>query len=59
MARDLQQSAMARRKVRTTRYDSAALLETPRDIAAYLGAAMEMAIRASSPPSTILRAPKA
>ncbi len=32
---------MARRKVRTTRYDSAALLKTPRDIVAYLEAAME------------------
>jgi len=32
---------MSRRKVRTTRYDSAALLKTPRDIAAYLEAAME------------------
>jgi probable addiction module antidote protein len=32
---------MARRKVRTIRYDSAALLKTPRDIAAYLEAAME------------------
>lgn len=32
---------MACRKVKTTRYDSAALLKTPRDIAAYLEAAME------------------
>ncbi|MDP2334027.1 MAG: hypothetical protein Q8M19_25415 [Reyranella sp.] len=32
---------MARRKVRTTRYDSAALLKTPRDIVTYLEAAME------------------
>jgi|SRR5258708_18993787 len=32
---------MARRKVRITRYDNAALLKTPRDIAAYLEAAME------------------
>ena len=32
---------MARKKVRTTRYDCAALLKTPRDIAAYLEAAME------------------
>jgi probable addiction module antidote protein len=32
---------MVRKKVRTTRYDSAALLKTPKDIAAYLEAAME------------------
>lgn len=32
---------MARKKVQTTRYDSAALLKTPKDIAAYLEAAME------------------
>lgn len=32
---------MARKKVQTTRYDSAALLRTPKDIAAYLEAAME------------------
>lgn len=32
---------MPRRKVPTTPYDSAALLETPQDIAAYLEAAME------------------
>ena len=32
---------MARRKVRTTRYDNAALLKDPRDVAAYLGAALE------------------
>ena len=32
---------MARKKVQTTRYDSAALLKTSRDIAAYLEAAME------------------
>lgn len=32
---------MARKKVQTTRYDSAALLKTPGDIAAYLEAAME------------------
>jgi len=32
---------MARKKVRNTRYDSAALLKTPKDIAAYLEAAME------------------
>src|ERR1700688_1582530 len=32
---------MARKKVRTTRYDSAALLKTRKDIAAYLEAAME------------------
>lgn len=32
---------MARKKVRTTRYDGAALLKTPKDIAAYLEAAME------------------
>ncbi len=32
---------MARRKVRTLSYDSAALLKTPQDIAAYLEAAME------------------
>jgi probable addiction module antidote protein len=32
---------MARRKVRTTRYDGAALLKTSKDIAAYLEAAME------------------
>ena len=32
---------MARRKVQTTPYDSAALLKTPQDIAAYLEAAME------------------
>jgi probable addiction module antidote protein len=32
---------MSRRKVRTTRYDSAALLKTPQDIAAYLEAALE------------------
>lgn len=31
----------ARKKVRTTRYDSASLLRTPKDIAAYLEAAME------------------
>jgi probable addiction module antidote protein len=41
MARDLQESAMARRKVQTIRYDSAVLLKTPQDIAAYLEAAME------------------
>jgi probable addiction module antidote protein len=32
---------MARGKVQTTRYDSASLLKTPQDIAAYLEAAME------------------
>jgi probable addiction module antidote protein len=32
---------MARKKIRSTRYDSAALLKTPQDIAAYLEAAME------------------
>lgn len=32
---------MARKKVRTTRYDSAALLKMPKDIAAYLEATME------------------
>jgi probable addiction module antidote protein len=32
---------MARKKVRTTSYDGAALLKTPKDIAAYLEAAME------------------
>jgi probable addiction module antidote protein len=32
---------MARRKVRTTRYDNAVLLKSPQDIAAYLEAAME------------------
>ncbi|SJZ81339.1 probable addiction module antidote protein [Enhydrobacter aerosaccus] len=32
---------MGRKKVRTTRYDSAELLKTPEDIAAYLEAAME------------------
>lgn len=32
---------MTYKKVRTTRYDSAALLKTSRDIAAYLEAAME------------------
>jgi len=32
---------MARRKVQTTRYDNVALLKAPRDIAAYLEAAME------------------
>ena len=32
---------MVRKKVRTTRYDNAALLKTPKDIAAYLEAAME------------------
>ncbi len=32
---------MVRKKVRTTRYDSAALLKTPKDVAAYLEAAME------------------
>ena len=32
---------MARKKVQTTPYDSAALLKTPHDIAAYLEAAME------------------
>lgn len=41
MARDLWESFMARKKVQTTRYDSAALLKTPGDIAAYLEAAME------------------
>ena len=32
---------MAQKKVRTTRYDNAALLKGPRDIAAYLEAALE------------------
>ncbi len=32
---------MARRKTRTTRYDNAALLRTPHDVAAYLEAALE------------------
>lgn len=32
---------MVRKKVWTIRYDSAALLKTPKDIAAYLEAAME------------------
>ena len=32
---------MVRGKVRTTRYDSAALLKTPKDIAAYLEAVIE------------------
>jgi probable addiction module antidote protein len=32
---------MARKKTRTVRYDSAALLKSPRDIAAYLEAALE------------------
>ena len=32
---------MARRKIRTTRYDNAALLKNPRDVAAYLEAALE------------------
>jgi probable addiction module antidote protein len=32
---------MARKKIQTTRYDSAALLKTRKDIAAYLEAAME------------------
>ena len=32
---------MARRKIRTTRYDNAALLKTPRDVATYLEAAPE------------------
>lgn len=32
---------MVRKKVRTIRYDSAASLKTPKDIAAYLEAAME------------------
>ena len=32
---------MARRKIRTTRYDNAALLKTPRDVATYLEAALE------------------
>jgi probable addiction module antidote protein len=32
---------MARKKVRTIRYDCAAFLMTPKDIAAYLEAAME------------------
>ncbi|MSP76599.1 MAG: putative addiction module antidote protein [Rhodospirillaceae bacterium] len=32
---------MVRKKVRTARYDSAALLKTPKDITAYLEAAME------------------
>ncbi len=32
---------MARKKARTTRYDSAALLKSPQDIAAYLEAALE------------------
>jgi len=32
---------MARKKIRTTHYDGAALLKTPQDIAAYLEAAME------------------
>lgn len=38
---DLWESGMARRKVRTTPYDSAMLLETSQDIAVYLEAAME------------------
>lgn len=41
MARDLQKSSMARKKIRTAGYDGTAMLETPRDIAAYLEAAME------------------
>ncbi len=32
---------MAPKRIKTTRYDSAALLKTPKDIAAYLEAAME------------------
>ncbi|MEA2853096.1 MAG: hypothetical protein QOE02_3115 [Rhodospirillaceae bacterium] len=32
---------MARKKIRTTRYDNAALLRGPHDIAAYLEAALE------------------
>lgn len=32
---------MKRKKIRTTRYDNAALLRTPQDIAAYLEAALE------------------
>jgi probable addiction module antidote protein len=32
---------MARKKIRTTRYDNAALLKDPRDVAAYLEAALE------------------
>src|SRR5476649_2057207 len=32
---------MARKKTRTTRFDNAALLKTPQDIAVYLEAAME------------------
>ncbi|MBV8537557.1 MAG: putative addiction module antidote protein, partial [Alphaproteobacteria bacterium] len=32
---------MARKKTQTARYDSAALLKSPRDIAAYLEAALE------------------
>ncbi len=32
---------MARKKIQTIRYDGAALLKTPKDIAAYLEAAME------------------
>ena len=32
---------MARKKIRTTRYDNAALLEDPRDVAAYLEAALD------------------
>jgi len=32
---------MARKKIRTTHYDGVALLKTPKDIAAYLEAAME------------------
>ena len=32
---------MTRKKVRTIRYDSAALLKTPQDVAAYLEAAIE------------------
>ena len=38
---DLWESGMARRKVRTTLYDSAVLLETPQDIAVCLEAAIE------------------
>lgn len=41
LANDLWEEPMARRKVRTTRYDNAALLRTQRDIAAYLEAAMD------------------
>ena len=32
---------MARKKIRTTRFDNAALLKSPQDVAAYLEAALE------------------